>query len=163
MFQPIEKEKILAAGGMCFDTVQEGMERYVCALLSGSEEDLYAFLNVMMCENEGASFADFYYGELEPDGKERFLAGLSETEKTVLAGFALEKGKVYYPLTSENAGFLFGLTVRNWLFSTFYFTHKKAVLWGNYDKTFPLFCETEEQLEEYAAAAEDKGLNVYRI
>jgi len=53
-------------------------------------------------------------------------------------------------------------TARNWLFSTFYFADKKAMLWGNYDLKFPIFCEDEANLQEYMELAKVYGLECHK-
>ena len=74
--------------------------------------------------------------------------------------FETETRQVYYPLVAENLVFLAEITARNWLFSTFYFTKQKAVVWGNYGLEYPLFCEEGETLEGYKNIAQECGLEL---
>ena len=68
------------------------------------------------------------------------------------------EGKIYYPLDNEICTFLLDITAREWLFSSFYFIKNRAVLWGNYQMAFPLFCENEDVREYYRDLACACGL-----
>lgn len=69
--------------------------------------------------------------------------------------------QVYYRADREIMEFLLEITVTGWLFSTFYFAHKKAIIWGNYNMEFPVFCENRETLACYTGLAKECGLECH--
>lgn len=160
MFQSMSKEGLASKGAILIGNVEEGLRQYQSVILKGGKQAMEAFLMRCLEENNDKAYADFYYAVLEKEQKEQFEAGLDEKEKSVFSEFETDRGWVYYPLQEENLGFLAGITARNWLFSTFYFTGHKAVVWGNYNLEYPLFCEDLQTLEFYKNIAAECGLEL---
>lgn len=157
------KDEFLETGAMYAKTLTEAMERYEYAVLSGREKEyMRLFLEKVMEKNKDASYADFYFSMLKPEEQKRVQEELSETELIEFFKFDVSKQQIFYKICQDSATFLFEVTARNSLFSTFYFANKKAMIWGNYDLKFPLFCEEKEVLKEYLLLADDCGLEIER-
>lgn len=141
-------------------TVERAFEKYPFRIISGAKEQLYGFLYAMLQQNKGRSFVDFYYANLPKENKIFFEMELTHEEKEKIKNFEIVKDQVYYELTEDNLGFLAEITAQEWLFSTFYFGVKKAMVWGNYGLKYPIFCESEEILQEYMQLAEKFELEI---
>lgn len=160
MFPAVRKEDLEARGAMLPVRIEEAFDKYLNCMISGSGQQLLQFLKRCMTVNPEGSYADFYYPCLSEKEKARFTEGLSSEEKQLLAGFDTVSGALYFPLTEENVGFLHRITAEEWLFSSFYFTVHKALIWGNYKRKYPLFCETEKELAFYKNIALECGLEI---
>lgn len=160
MFQSMSAQELAAKGAVLIEDIQDGFSRYRSVILKGEKIAMQHFLKRCLAVNEEGSFADFYYSVLVPKVQREFAAGLSDAEKNVFLKFETDSGQVYYPLREDNLEFLADITARNWLFSTFYFTKLRAVVWGNYNLEYPLFCEDDETLEIYKNIAGDCGLEL---
>lgn len=156
MIQSMSLEMLQQEGCFFTENVKEAFDKYEAVIISAEDKvNLRNFLQKVCENNQGKMYADFYYSTLNREQKEGFVAGLSEAEKNMLSRFETENGQVYYPVGSEEVDFLFEITARNWLFSTFYGANKKVMIWGNYDLEFPLFCEDKETLEFYKCLARE--------
>lgn len=160
MFQSMSAQELAAKGAVLIEDIQDGFSRYRSVILKGEKIAMQHFLERCLAVNEEGSFADFYYSVLVPKVQREFAAGLSDAEKNVFLKFETDSRQVYYPLQTENLEFLADITARNWLFSTFYFTKLRAVVWGNYNLEYPLFCEDDETLEIYKNIAGNCGLEL---
>ena len=158
MFQSMSAQELAAKGAVLIEDIQDGFSRY--RSVKGEKIAMQHFLERCLAVNEEGSFADFYYSVLVPKVQREFAAGLSDAEKNVFLKFETDSRQVYYPLQTENLEFLADITARNWLFSTFYFTKLRAVVWGNYNLEYPLFCEDDETLEIYKNIAGNCGLEL---
>ena len=85
------------------------------------------------------SWVDFYYGELSPEEQDNVAALLETEQKEYIAGMEFYKGEVYFPLTPELFEITFLLSVREGLFSTFYFGKDPCTVWSNYSGQFVVF------------------------
>ena len=160
---PLSKEEFLKTGPVYSGTLKEALAKYESAVFSASDQIyMKKFLRHVLCENSDSAYADFYYPVLEPDQKKAFVSGLSDKEKELLTSFETNTSRVFYRLDEESMDFLYGITARNWLFSTFYYTNKKLTVWGNYNLQFPVFCEDQCTLEYYTALARECGLEIGR-
>lgn len=160
---PISKEEFERTGAIYTETLKEAAETYESVVFTAADEQhMKRFLKRVLVENNNFAYADFYYPVLEAEQKKAFAAGLSDKEKELLASFEMKAGHIFYGLDEESQDFLFGITARNWLFSTFYYTNKKLTVWGNYNLQFPVFCEDPKTLEYYAALARECGLEIER-
>ena len=56
----------------------------------------------------------------------------------------LDKSTVYFKLTEEFIKFLVSISLKEILFSTFYFTKIPCNIWSNYPKNFPVFGEKKK-------------------
>lgn len=160
MFRSMSAQEMTAKGALLIEDIQDGFSQYRSVILKGEKMAMQHFLKRCLAENEDASFVDFYYSVLALEEQRGFAAGLSESEKNVFLQFETDSRQVYYPLREDNLEFLAEITARNWLFSTFYFTKQRAVVWGNYHLEYPLFCEEEETLDFYKNIAGDCGLEL---
>nr|WP_317380192.1 hypothetical protein [uncultured Faecalimonas sp.] len=156
MVHSISRKEAEKAGALLIGSLQEGYACYPALLLRGTKEKMKAFL--LQVTEAQQCYADFYYPSFEEKAQKQFLAGLSDQEREYMQCIECTEGKIYYPLDDEICTFLLDITAREWLFSSFYFTEKRAVLWGNYQMTFPLFCEDEEVREYYSRLARACGL-----
>lgn len=160
MIHAWNEEAVRVAGALLLENVEEGFSNYKAMKISGSSESLKHFLERCLQENMGNAFADFYYSRLQPEEQRTFCNGLSEDEKKVLKTLNTDAGDIYFPLTEENLDFFNGITARNWLFSTFYFTERQVTVWGNYDGVYPVFGTDESVIKFYRKIAEECGLNI---
>lgn len=161
MILSMSKEELLEAGAIYVKKADQAFEMYESAVvIAANKLYMQLFLERLLDENEGSSYADFYYPVLKPEEQDKFLGGLSEAEREVFDTFETDKGQIYYPADKAGTGFLLEVTARNWLFSTFYFTNKKITVWGNYNLEFPVFCEDRETLAYYMSLAEECGLEI---
>lgn len=159
MIKPIAKETLIDRGALFATTVTEGFQQYHSVILKAKTfQAWYDFLVQVWGFNENAAFGDFYYATLSGEEKSRFKSGLDNKEQACLSSFELDNTKLYYPITETELEFLLGITVREWLFSTFYFTNKKVTIWGNYKMEFPVFCEDKDTLDYYLVIAKKCGL-----
>ena len=162
MAEAISAETFILRGCLYAETVKEAYDRYESAMLkTGDPLFMRRFFDKVWEENAGKMYADFYYPVLPSDRQERFILGLNEEERQILGQFDTEKKTVYYKIDYKEYDFLFEITARNWLFSSFYAADKKLIIWGNYDLEFPVFCEDRETLEYYVSMAKKCGLESY--
>lgn len=160
MIRAVDEEIMKAAGALLLKDVKEGFRTCEHMIVTGNERDMQYFLECCVLACGGNAYADFYYPVLNPEEQKGFYTELSEREKEVLEELETDAGEVYFPLTAGSLEFFSGITARNWLFSTFYFTGKQAVVWGNYDLKYPVFCKTTETLVYYKKIAEKCGLEI---
>lgn len=146
-------------GVLYSDTLKKALERYengmVCAK---NAEDMKQYLNEIFRMNVGKSYADFYYPAFTASQKEVFRNGLTEEETVLFHKLKIENNQIFYLVGQQDLDFLYSITFRSWLFSTFYFTDKKVTVWGNYNLEFPVFCEDKETLAVYMELAGQCGL-----
>lgn len=160
MIQSMSKEQFLEYGCPFADRIEEAFEKYESFIVSGEKLQMRKFLQTLLEENKGSAFADFYYGTLTKEQQKHFRMGLSESQMVCLDRFETENGEVFYALDERNLEFLFEITARNWLFSSFYFGIQKAVVWGNYDLSYPVFCPEKEVARHYMEIAGICGLQI---
>ena len=56
---------------------------------------------------------------------------------------------IYFKLTKESIPFITRLSTREILFSTIYFTKYPCTIWGNYNKSFPIFYHDNNDIQQY--------------
>lgn len=159
MIEAVTKNELAEKGCMQIERVNDGFENYHSMIISGSSAGILDFLVRAMNANVSMSYADFYYFMLKPEEQQRFCNSLTADQLALLAAFRPAADAIYYQLTPETIAFFADITARELLFSTFYFNHKKAVVWGNYGLSYPVFCENAETLEEYKRLAASCGLD----
>lgn len=160
MYQGITKAEMERQGYILITTVKEGFEHYPYIILEGESNPMKYFLHTVLSENKDAAYGDFYYFRLMDQEQECFRESITEIERKTLLHFMSSEDQIYYPLNAENLDFLADITARNILFSSFYFGQKKAIIWGNYDLKYPLFCNNTETLEWYKKTAGECGLTI---
>lgn len=166
MADALGKETLIEKGCLYAETAKEAYDRYCSFTVSAADEEMMRhFMKQIYEENRGQMYADFYYEALTEEEQRRFVSGLCEEEKHLLKRFCVngeeKHTQIYYQVNREELEFLFEITAREWLFSSFYGANKKVLVWGNYDLTFPVFCENEETLEKYKNLAKECGLESY--
>ena len=145
-------------GCLYAETVDQAFRNYKSAIVTTDDKAcMKTFLEKVFEENMGKLYADFYYPVLSKEQQEAFCAGLSAEEMAMLGRFDGER-QIYYQVDESELGFLFDITAREWLFSTFYTAEKKIMIWGNYHLEFPVFCETQEVLDFYLDLAKKRGM-----
>lgn len=160
MIYSISKEKMIEQGCLLAEDLKDAFSRYEAVMIRAHRtEQMWEFLKRIYKQSPECAYADFFYPVLEKAQQKRFVEGLLEEERRILAEFESVRGEIYFPVRREDVlEFLYRITAENWLFSTFYFTNKKAIVWGNYDLSFPLFCESKEDLDYYIKLGKQYGL-----
>lgn len=160
MFRSVSEEEMKRRKAILIKNVEDGFREYSSVILKGDKNSMQSFLEKCLRENEKEAFADFYYPVLSPEHKEAFLKGLDEDGRKILSAFECSSGQVFYPLMEDNLSFLAEMTAKNWLFSSFFFTRYPAVVWGNYNLEYPLFCRDSVTLDFYKKIALECGLEL---
>lgn len=117
-------------------------------MLEGTEEyvnnAIRQLVNVSGLEN---SYADFYYGRLDQEAKNKVKAALDEKEIMVIESLQLSAEDIFIRFNSELLEILLKLTVNEVLFSSFYFAKYPCVVWGNYGKRYPVFFKDDSVMQ----------------
>lgn len=140
-----------------FDNINDGFNRFQNAILVTDnnnmfEKNIIGFLQKLIEINgEENCYVDFYYNKLDEHSKKRLLELLDEEDRRYLNKFVSysKNDSVYFKITKEDIPFITRLNCREILFCTIYFTKNNCTIWGNYNKKFPVFCESEEILNQY--------------
>lgn len=163
MSEAIDREVLISRGCLYAETIREAYEKYESAIFKTDNKlHMKHFCEKVYERNSRQLYADFYYPVLSTEQQKEFVEGLSEEERQVFGRFDIRAKDIYYKIDLEEMEFLFEITARNWLFSSFYTENKKVLVWGNYNLEFPVFCEDKETLEFYINLAEQCGLECYR-
>lgn len=162
MSEAIDRETMISRGCLYAETVRQAYSRYEAVILK-TDNKLFMkhFLEKVYEQNDGKLYADFYYPVLSPEQQKAFTVGISAEEERVLKRFDIKEKNVYYKIDLQELGFLFEITARNWLFSSFYAENKKVIVWGNYDLEFPIFCKDRDTLDFYVDLAKQCGVECY--
>lgn len=160
MRKAISKEEFLHTGAVYADTLQKAFDQYRHAMLHAADKDDMKEFVIQLARESSAVYGDFYYSRLSVEEKAVFTGGLTETEKVMLQTFETDNDQVFYLLDEEAMDFLFEVTARNWLFTTFYFIGKDVMVWGNYNLEFPIFCKTQIVLDSHLTLAKKCGLEI---
>lgn len=122
------------------ENIHDGFNKYPNMMLEGTEDEINntirKLFNINCPEN---SYADFYYGRLDEESKNRVKAALNEKEITFIESLKLGKDDIFLYLNPELLEILLKLTINEVLFSSFYFAKYPCVVWGNYNKCYPMF------------------------
>lgn len=140
------------------ENVEEGFEQYDYVILEGSEEQYRNFLyKVIELNGSNHSYADFYYSKLTMEQKENFKENLTASDLNYLnSNLFIED--IYFSLTERLMTFLLDITIKEILFSSFYFTKYPCTLWGNYGLKFPIFFKNNTIKKTYQKLADSCGL-----
>lgn len=126
------------------DNIQEGFNKYPNLILEGTEEYVNNVIKKMVFENGlENSYADFYYGRLDEDSKNKVKAALTEKEVMLIESLKLGSEDIFVKVNFQLLEILLKLTASEVLFSSFYFTRYPCLVWGNYDKKYPVFFKNE--------------------
>lgn len=133
-------EQLKEKGAIYFEQIETGFVRYQNRIMEGSEKELRKYLQGKIKENGWeASFVDFYYGRLSAAEKEKVREYLTEEQKEYLDGQELGAEDIYFKLSEELFEIAFLLSIKEALFSTFYFTGDVCTVWSNYGRRFVVF------------------------
>lgn len=150
----IDKELLI------INRIEDGFADCEYFFLEGKDLDYRVFmLEVFALNGENNSYADFYYGRLNLEQKESLKQSLSKEELRFLDRIQYGDG-IYFPLTEDLMLFLLNITIKEILFSTFYFTKYPCTIWGNYNKKFPMFFLDKETKSRYKNLANSCSLVV---
>lgn len=133
-------EDLNRKGAVMVPDLGYGFAHYPYELLRGTPACLREFLlNQIKRNGWEHSFVDFYYGELTKEEQDNVGALLEEEQRQYLSRLDPHKGALYYPLSPELFEITFLLSIREGLFSTFYFTNQPCTVWSNYNQRFVVF------------------------
>jgi hypothetical protein len=135
----VTKEQIIALGGIYFDNIQEGFDKYDYILMEETKEDIIEEIKSLRDLNGlEYSYVDFYYGKLTPEEKNKLKNGLSPSFIPILQRFENLKEAVIISLTDELLNLTAELNEKEILFSTYYFCKFPCTIWGNYNQKYPV-------------------------
>lgn len=136
----VNLEELKKKNVIYIDNIQQGFNKYPNLMLEGAEEHINNSIRQLFIANGlENSYADFYYGRLDEDEKNRVKAALNEKEITIIESLQLSAEDIFIRLNSEILEILLKLTANEVLFSSFYFSEYPCLVWGNYDKRYPVF------------------------
>ena len=83
--------------------------------------------------------------------KENLKELINDEDKILLEKFEknYHEKNIYFKLTKESIPFITRLSTREILFSTIYFTKYPCTIWGNYNKSFPIFYHDNNDIQQY--------------
>lgn len=128
--------------------IQDGFDKYPNIMLEGTEEQvnnaIRKLINLNGFEN---SYADFYYGRLDKEAENKVKAALNEEEIMAIESLELSAEDIFLRLNPKLLEILLKLTVKEVLFSSFYFVKYPCVVWGNYGKRYPVFFKDDSVMK----------------
>lgn len=137
-------EEMRAKGALVIPDLGYGFDHYPYEIVKGTPLGLKQFLAEKIAENGwDHSYVDFYYGELQPEERDNVDALLEHDQKVYLQELPLLPGEPYYQLNQELFEITALLSVREGLFSTFYFTKQVCTVWSNYNGRFAIFYQSK--------------------
>jgi hypothetical protein len=140
----LKKENVIYIGN-----IQEGFNKYPNIMLEGTEEYVNNVIRQIVNANGLVnSYADFYYGKLDQESKNKVKAVLNEKEIILIESLQLSKKDIFVRLNSELLEILLKLTVTEVLFSSFYFGKYPCVVWGNYGRRYPIFFKDDSVMQK---------------
>lgn len=136
----VTKEQVIAKGGIYIENIQEGFEHYSCNMLEGTEEEIYNEIYKIREENGiENSYVDFYYGKLAPQERSNLRSNLSAKAISILNMYEYLKQPEFIMLDDDIIYLTAELNVKEILFSTYYFCKYPCTIWGNYNRSYPIF------------------------
>ncbi|MFV0361937.1 MAG: hypothetical protein ACK5LL_02475 [Suipraeoptans sp.] len=156
----ITNKELISEGYLYLENLKEGRENCETLIIrANSAEKLFSFLRTLFDENTSISFGDFLYKHMTEKEEQRMVNGLSKNEFELYKG--LKNSDAEYVVLNENTlEILFEISIREWLFFTFYFKEPQITLWANYNKSFIMFYKSGTYIEHYKKLAQDKGCEV---
>ena len=137
---PISNKEFKEKVTIRFNSINDGFNNYNNKTIEGNEEAFISFLQeAFELNGEDNSYVDFYYNVLNDEDK----ILLEEFEKNY------HEKNIYFKLTKESIPFITRLSTREILFSTIYFTKYPCTIWGNYNKSFPIFYHNNNDIQQY--------------
>lgn len=133
-------KELLLKGGIYFTNISDGFDKYHHEVLTLSEEEAFDFVSELMETNgKDHSYADFYYGRLNEESKEKVKSILTKEEIQYINTMDFSNDEIIFNLDERLIRILVKLNAKEMLFSTFYFTKDPCTLWGNYNSEYVLF------------------------
>lgn len=149
---PVSKEHFEKKVKIRFNNISDGFNNYNNKTIEGNEEEFISFIEqAFEINGEENSYVDFYYNLLQEEDKKRLKDLITEEDREILKDFeeGYKEKNIYFRLTKESIPFITRLCTREILFSTIYFTEYSCTIWGNYNKSFPIFYNDEKDMEVY--------------
>ncbi|MEG1004265.1 MAG: hypothetical protein RSF37_12730 [Clostridium sp.] len=141
-----------------------GFDDYTSAIIiddrgKGKETELkfYNLLNKYYIEEEKL-VADYYGNAIEEDEFNNMISQLEEEDRKILTNIRkdLNKDSIYFEIESKKDLYLLlTLSLKNILFSTFYFKSGEFTIWSNYDYKFVIFFNNESSLKDFEKIAKE--------
>lgn len=161
--KPISGSDVIDKELLLIKRIEDGFADCESFILEGKDLDYKRFMSEVFALNgDNNSYADFYYGKLNLDQKEILKQSLPKEELQFLEKIQYEDG-IYFPLTKDLLFFLLNVTLKERLFSTFYFTKFPCTIWGNYNKNFPVFFRDVVSKKKYKELAIECNLTVREL
>lgn len=149
---PISNKEFKEKVTIRFNSINDGFNNYNNKTIEGTEEAFVSFLQEAF-ELNGAenSYVDFYYNVLNDEDKKKLKELINDEDKILLEEFEknYHEKNIYFKLTKESIPFITRLSTREILFSTIYFTKYPCTIWGNYNKSFPIFYHDNNDIQQY--------------
>ena len=149
---PISNKEFKEKVTIRFNSINDGFNNYNNKTIEGTEVAFISFLQEAF-ELNGAenSYVDFYYNVLNDEDKKKLKELINDEDKILLEKFEknYHEKNIYFKLTKESIPFITRLSTREILFSTIYFTKYPCTIWGNYNKSFPIFYHDNNDIQQY--------------
>lgn len=159
---PISNEEFKTAVHIKFNKITTGLDFFKNFSFSNKsfEENIINFIEYVFKINNNFCYIDFYATNLTKSEKSTLINLVSSKDKeSLLANLDISNKSIYYKIDNIDLIPLFvRLSTREIFFITFYFTHKPITIWGNYNKEFPCFFETDEDFNFYCDLAKNYEL-----
>lgn len=144
----INLEELKKKNIIYLDKVQDGFNKYPNIILEGTEDEVNKGIrDIVKANGLENSYADFYYGRLDEEAKNNVKAALDEKEIALIESLKLSENEIFIRLNSELLEILLKLTANEVLFSSFYFAKYPCIVWGNYDKKYPVFFKNDSVMK----------------
>lgn len=154
---PIDEKVFYDRVSIRFENIQDGFSKYESVSLSGKDENIIKFiLELYKYNGFESSFVDFYYSRLNDESKRKVKSILDTNELQLIKGYEkyMNNNHIYFQLDKEFLSLIVKLSLKEMLFSTFYFAKSNFTIWGNYNNNFPCFYINEEDYIIYKQIAD---------
>lgn len=138
----ITVDQLKEAGAIYFEKIQTGLDEYDFHVVKLNEEEAYETLKgLWMYNGDENTFVDFYYYQLDSEGKKKADSILFSREVQYLnVNAPTDKSQFIFHLDEMLLGIIIKLNYTEMLFSTFYFTKDPpCTMWGNYGHEYVMF------------------------
>lgn len=136
----ISLEELKKKNVIYLDKIQDGFNKYPNMILEGTEDQVNNTIRDLVKANGlDGSYADFYYGRLDEESKNKVKDALDEKEIALIESLKLGEKEIFLRLNPELLEILLKLTAKEVLFSSFYFAKYPCLVWGNYGNKYPIF------------------------
>ena len=149
---PISNKEFKEKVTIRFNSINDGFNNYNNKTIEGTEEAFISFLQeAFELNGEDNAYVDFYYNILSEEDKQRLKSLINDEDNLTLENFEknYHEKNIYFKLTKESIPFITRLSTREILFSTIYFTKYPCTIWGNYNKSFPIFYHDNNDNQQY--------------